>query len=204
MSDKVDLKRSIPTYAAPKGRFEIVDVPAMRFLAVEGSGDPNTAAAYADAVATIFSVAYTLKFASKRELGRDYVVMPLEAQWWSDDMASFTAQRDKTRWNWRVLNLVPEWIPGELVDRARDAAASKAPSIDLLRVDVIDEGRAVQTLHVGSYDDEAPVLAAMHDEFIPGRGLRMTGLHHEIYLNDARRTAPEKLRTILRQPVRAE
>lgn len=205
MESKIDLKRDIATYSAPKGRFEIVDVTPQRFLMIDGQGDPNTSAAYADAVATLFGVAYTLKFLSKKELGQDYVVMPLEALWWADDMASFTAARDKSRWSWTALNLVPDWLTSDHVDEAirRAEAKGAAPALDRLRLEKLDEGRCAQTLHVGSYDDEGPVLEELHDVFIPGEGLQMTGRHHEIYLNDVRRTSPEKLRTILRQPVAA-
>lgn len=201
---KVDLKREIPTYTARRGVVEVVQVPPLQYLAIDGRGDPNTAQAYADALATLYPVAYALKFLSKRELRRDYVVPPLEALWWADDLAHFTAARDKTRWQWTVLSLVPDWLTGEHVEAARGAVARKgvAPQLADLRLQPLAEGRCVQTLHVGPYDDEGPVLAAMHDEVIPARGLVMTGRHHEIYLSDARRTAPAKLRTILRQPVR--
>lgn len=200
---KVDLKRTIPSYRAPRGAFEVVEVPPLRYLMVDGHGDPNTTAQYADAVAALFGTAYRLKFLSKTELGRDYVVMPLEGLWWSDDMATFTTSRDKSRWSWTMMILVPEWIEEVHVERARRAAAEKGDSAALgsLRLGDLAEGTCVQTLHVGSYDDEAPVLADMHERFIPAHGLRMTGRHHEIYLTDPRRSAPERLRTILRQPV---
>ena len=200
---KVDLKKEISTYTAPRGRFEIVTVPPMRHLVIDGAGDPNTAQEYADALASLYPVAYALKFLSKRELDRDYVVMPLEALWWADDMAAFTAARDKSRWRWTAMILVPEWLTDDHVGTAieRTRAKGGAPSLGALRVETLDEGLCVQTLHIGSYDDEAPVLERLHDEFIPTEGLRMTGRHHEIYLSDPRRAAPEKLRTILRQPV---
>ncbi len=200
---KADLKKSIAAYSAPRGSFQIVDIPPMQYLMIDGHGDPNTSHEYGDAVAAVFGVAYKLKFLSKVDLGRDYVVMPLEGLWWSDDMATFTSERDKSRWSWTMMCLVPEWLDASHFERARDAAAAKggAPAWDRLRLGEIAEGRCVQTLHVGSYDDEAPVLAEMHERFIPDAGLRMRGLHHEIYLADPRRSAPEKLRTILRQPV---
>lgn len=200
---KVDLKRTIPSYTAPRGSFEVVEVPPLRYLMVDGHGDPNASAQYTDAVAALFGTAYRLKFLSKTELGRDYVVMPLEGLWWSDDMATFTTSRDKSRWSWTMMILVPEWIEEVHAERARRAAAEKGDSAALgsLRLGDLAEGTCVQTLHVGSYDDEAPVLADMHERFIPAHGLRMTGRHHEIYLTDPRRSAPERLRTILRQPV---
>jgi hypothetical protein len=200
---KAALKKQIPTYAAPHGRFDIVTVPPMRYLAIDGAGDPNTSQAYADALATLYPVAYALKFLSKRELDRDYVVMPLEALWWADDMAAFTAAHDKSLWRWTAMILVPEWIDGTQVDVAMQKVRAKgaAPALAALRVEALDEGLCVQTLHIGPYDAEGPVLRAMHDDFIPAQGLRMTGHHHEIYLSDPRRASPEKLRTILRQPV---
>jgi hypothetical protein len=196
---KIDLKKEMPAYSAPRGAFQIIDVPPMRYLMIDGHGDPNTQD-YADAVSTIFPVAYKLKFLSKRELDRDYVVMPLEALWWSEDMTTFTTGRDKSRWDWTALNLVPDWITDEQFARAC-AAAAGAPALERIRLDTLTEGRCVQTLHVGPFDDEGPVLGEMHDEFIPAQGLRMSGRHHEVYLSDIRRTDPAKLRTILRQPV---
>jgi len=200
---KTDLKKELGLYAPRRGRFEVVTVPPLRYLMVDGHGDPNTSDEYRDAVQTIFPLAYALKFLSKRSLDRDYTVMPLEALWWADDMAAFTSARDKSQWHWTALNLVPDWITDAHVEEATATVRSKggAPRLDELRVETLDEGLSVQTLHVGSYDDEAPVLAELHDVFIPEAGFTMTGRHHEIYLSDARRTAPEKLRTILRQPV---
>ena len=200
---KADLKAEIGTYAARRGRFDVVTVPPLQMLMIDGSGDPNTSSLYREAVSTIFPLAYALKFLSKRELGCDYTVMPLEALWWSDDMATFTTARDKSRWHWTLLNVVPDWLTEEHWATASDTVARKgvAPMLDAVRLERFDEGLSVQTLHIGSYDDEALVLDALHHEFIPSQSLRMRGRHHEIYLSDARRTAPDRLRTILRQPV---
>ncbi|OUZ10986.1 hypothetical protein BHE97_06020 [Aeromicrobium sp. PE09-221] len=202
-AEKTDFKKTLDAYRAPRGRFEIVDIPAMRFLMVDGHGDPNTSPAYADALAALYPVAYTLKFASKRELGRDYVVPPLEGLWWADDMDVFTTSRDKSRWDWTMMLMVPDWLDEKQVETAmRHAGARKGfARLDDLRLGSLHEGCCVQTLHIGSFDDEGPVLARLHDEFIPAHDLRMDGKHHEIYLSDPRRTAPDKLRTILRQPV---
>jgi hypothetical protein len=200
---KTEFKKQVETYTAPRGRFEVVTVPAMQFLMIDGHGDPNTSKAYEEALATIYPVAYKLKFMSKGELGRDYSVMPLEALWWSDDMDSFTSARDKSRWDWTVMNMVPDWITHQHLDAACQTVSRKGggPALDALRLERFDEGLSVQTLHVGSYDDEAPVLDTMHNEFIPAQSLRMTGKHHEVYLSDSRRTSADKLKTILRQPV---
>jgi len=144
-----------------------------------------------------------LKFTSKADLGRDYVVPPLEGLWWAEDMDSFTAARDKSRWNWTLLLMVPDWINQALFTTAVEQAGVKnhPARLDDVRLKTLSEGQCVQTLHVGSFDDEADVLAQMHHEFIPGQSFQMVGNHHEIYLNDFRRVAPDKQRTILRQPV---
>ncbi|QCQ93304.1 GyrI-like domain-containing protein [Rhodococcus sp. SGAir0479] len=200
---KVDLRKEIETYTAPRGRFVVVKVPAMQFLMIDGHGDPNTAQAYQDALKSLYPVAYALKFLSRNRLERDYTVMPLEALWWADDMESFTTVRDKSRWDWTVMNMIPDWITAEHFDEARESVARKgtAPVLEKLRLERLDEGQSVQTLHIGPYDDEAPVLDELHHRFIPDNALRMTGKHHEIYLSDPRRAAPDRLRTILRQPV---
>ncbi|USQ78162.1 GyrI-like domain-containing protein [Ornithinimicrobium faecis] len=205
MSEKVDLKKSLDGYQARTGQFRLLDVPELIYLMVDGQGDPNSAPAFAQALQALYPVAYTLKFASRRELGRDFVVPPLEGLWWAKDMDAFTAARDKSRWDWTVMLLVPDWIDSQLVESAIEtvrAKKSRPPRIDDLRVESLAEGRCVQTLHVGAFDDEAAVLAQLHHEFIPGQGLALTGTHHEIYLSDVRRVAPDRQRTILRQPVR--
>ncbi|MBN9129341.1 hypothetical protein DM794_10575 [Paenarthrobacter ureafaciens] len=200
---KVDFKKEITSYKATAGTFALVKVPELQFLMIDGHGDPNTAQAYRDALETLYPVAYKLKFFSKQELGRDYGVMPLEGLWWSEDMASFTTERDKSRWDWTMMIMTPDWITPGHVDAVVEAVRSKggAPALESLRLASLNEGLCVQTLHTGPYDAEGPVLEEMHKDFIPSHRLRPTGKHHEIYLSDARRTAPEKLKTILRQPV---
>ncbi len=200
---KEDFKKTLDSYRARRGEFRILDVPAMQYLMVDGKGDPNTSQEYADALAALYPVAYRLKFTSKRELDLDYVVPPLEALWWATDMAAFTSARDKSQWLWTAMIMTPDWITAEMVDDALAAVAAKdrPDALDKVRLERLEEGRCVQTLHIGPYDEEGLVLADMHDRFIPEAGLRMTGKHHEIYLSDARRAEPAKLRTILRQPV---
>lgn len=202
MTDKIDFKKSLDAYRAKRGEFRVVDVPDLQYLMVDGHGDPNSSPAFTEAVEALYPVAYKLKFASKRELGRDYVVPPLEGLWWADDMDSFTTSRDKSQWDWTLLLLVPDWIERDLFAAAiEQATASGRARLDDVRLEPLSEGRCVQTLHVGSFDDEAGVLDRLHHEVIPGQGLRMAGKHHEIYLSDFRKVAPEKQRTILRQPV---
>ncbi|MDJ0394159.1 GyrI-like domain-containing protein [Rhodococcus sp. G-MC3] len=205
----MDFKKTIAAYSARSGEFQIVDVPHLQYLMVDGSGDPNTSDSYTNALGALFPIAYTLKFASKQQQEKDYVVMPLEALWWAEDMDSFTVERDKSRWHWTVMIMVPDWIDHGMVEEAVGTIGKKCTSakkpipsrLEDVRLSDLSEGQSVQTLHLGPYDDEAGILAKMHEEFIPRSGLRMTGQHHEIYLNDVRRTEPSKLRTILRQPV---
>lgn len=203
MTDKLDFKKTLDAYQAERGRFRVVEVPDLQYLMIDGHGDPNTSPEFTAAVESLYPVAYKLKFASKRDLGRDYVVMPLEGVWWAEDMDYFTAARDKSRWDWTLMIMVPDWIDREMFTAAVEQAGAKNRSarLDDVRLESLSEGRCVQTLHIGSFDDEAEVLARMQQEFIPDNGLRMSGRHHEIYLSDFRKVAPEKLRTILRQPV---
>ncbi len=204
----LDPKKTLDAYAAKRGEFRILDVPSMQYLMVDGAGDPNTAQEYQHAVSALFPLAYALKFASREQLGIDTVVMPLEGQWHAPDMESFTSRRDKSMWHWTLMIMVPDHITREMFDHAVGRVEAKlakkkqpAPALGSVRLATLDEGLCVQTLHVGSYDDEAPVLDELHHRFIPRNGLSMTGLHHEIYLSDVRRVEPSKLRTILRQPV---
>lgn len=200
---KQEFLKTLDSYQARRGVFRVVEVPTLQYLMIDGHGDPNASPVFADAVSSLYPLAYTLKFTSKKQLDRDYAVMPLEGRWWSDDMESFTAARDKSKWDWTLMMMVPDWIDRVAFEEAVDAVRAKgsAPRLDDIRLEAFTEGLCVQTLHVGSFDDEAPVLEELHDRFIPDNGLVMTGIHHEIYLSDSRRVAPEKMRTILRQPV---
>jgi hypothetical protein len=189
-------------YLTPATEFVVVDVPEFSYLMVDGEGDPNTATSYADAVAALYSLSYAAKFASKKQLDRDYVVGPLEGLWDSDRMESFI-DRSKDEWRWTMMIRQPEWLTPEVLAAARETAAKKdLPALAKVRSAVLHEGLSAQIMHLGPYDQEGPSLARLHDEFLPENGLTENGLHHEIYLGDPRRTAPEKLKTVLRQPVR--
>ncbi|WP_415974994.1 GyrI-like domain-containing protein [Rhodococcus sp. 077-4] len=200
---KIDFKKTLDAYSARHNTFRTLVVPPLTYLMVDGRGDPNTAPEYASAITALYPVAYALKFASRNNLDRDYVVMPLEALWWADDMASFTTARDKAQWNWTTMIMVPDWIDRTMFESAVASVRAKRGSdaSTEVRLETLDEGLCVQTLHIGSYDDETSVLAELHQRHIPDSGMTMTGKHHEIYLSDPRRVAPAKLRTILRQPV---
>lgn len=198
---KYDPKQNKELYR-PARKFTLVDVPQINFISIIGNGNPNNSLQYENAIKALYSVAYPLKFYSKKQLGKDYVVAPLEGLWWANDMNDFI-HRNKDNWHWKMLLSVPDWIDKTMFEMFRQKAIEKQPNPALpkLEFETITEGLCVQIMHIGSYDDEAPILAQLHDEYIPQNGLKMTGLHHEIYLSDPRKTATEKLKTILRQPV---
>ena len=205
MSGVLDYKKELQHLYRPSTKeFVVVDVPPMKFLMIDGHGDPNTAQEYADAVEALYAVAYRLKFMSKQESGTNYVVPPLEGLWWAEDMETFTTHRDKSAWDWTMMIMQPEWITQEMFEQAVAQVAKKKdlPALPRLRLETYHEGPSAQIMHVGSYDDEGPVLARLHTEFIAENGYEEAGKHHEIYLSDPRKVAPEKLKTILRQPIR--
>jgi hypothetical protein len=204
LSSAIDYKKELKhLYNPSKKEFSIVDVPHMNFLMVDGHGDPNTAQAYQDAVEALYGVAYKLKFISKREKGMDYVVPPLEGLWWASDMETFTSQRDKSAWDWTMMIMQPEWITREMVEEAISQVQKTKglPALSKLRLEAYHEGLAVQIMHIGSYEAEGLTIARMH-AFAADKGYQLAGKHHEIYLSDPRRVAAEKLKTVLRQPIK--
>lgn len=205
---KTDFKKELNALYNPSRRdFSTVQVPPMRFLMIDGHGDPNTSQEYADAVAALYGLAYAIKFASKNELDHDYVVPPLEGLWWvgdgSDEAMAAFGMEDKSNWNWTMMIMLPDWISDQMVGEAKTATATKKdlPALADIRVQTYEEGLAVQIMHVGPYAAEAPTIAAMH-RYIQDHGYAPNGKHHEVYISDPRRTASEKLKTVLRQPVR--
>ena len=203
MPEKIDFKKTLPGYSARAGQYQILDLQQRHYLMIDGQGDPNTTAEYSDSIAALYPVAYNLKFTSKRELARDYVVPPLEGLWWAEDMTVFTSDRDASQWKWTLMLMVPEWITSGMFGSALAAVKGKSSPARLtdVRLEALSEGLCVQTLHVGPFEEEARTLEPMHDEFMPRQGLSRTGKHHEIYLSDLRRTPAKRWRTILRQPV---
>lgn len=200
---KIDFKKELKTlYRPSKKEFELIEVPEMQFLMIDGKGDPNTSAEYTEAIQMLYPLAYRIKFISKKELDRDYVVPPLEGLWWVADMRQFSVDK-KSEWLWTMMIMQPDWIEAATFERARVEVAQKKglPGVERIRLEKYHEGLSVQIMYLGSYADEAPTLKRMHDEFIPSQGLQMAGKHHEIYLSDPRKVAPERLKTILRQPV---
>lgn len=200
--EKLDLKKARKAlFTAVRDRFEPVEVPPIRYLMADGHGDPNVEPAYRRAVESLYVTAYALKFRCKAK-GKDFAVAPLEGLWSAPDPESFTARR-KHEWDWTMMIMVPDHVGEEDVRAARAGAVPKlggdAPAV---RLEILDEGLSLQALHVGSYDEEGPLLASLHHEIMPAHGYDFAGRHHEIYLSDPRRTPPARLKTILRQPVR--
>jgi hypothetical protein len=198
----VDLKGQQPELYRATADPAFVDVPELPFLMVDGEGDPNTAPGYAEAVQALYVVAYTLRFALKRRPdGVDAPVMPLEGLWWADDMSVFLGG-DRSAWRWTMGIRQPDRVGADDVAAAVEEARRKKglPGLDRVRLERYTEGRAAQVLHVGPYSAEGPTIERLH-RFIADSGYALGGRHHEIYLGDPRRAAPEKLRTILRQPV---
>jgi hypothetical protein len=187
-----------PTHKA----FTVVDVPPLPFLMVDGQGDPNTTPEFQEAMQALYGMAYTLKFASKGQMGIDFTVMAVEGLWWTGDRAELDLA-DKSYWQWTAMIVLPDAITSEMVEAARAALARKkdVPALSRLRFEIYHEGLSVQIMYYGAYAGEGPTIARMH-QFIRDNDYAFNGKHHEIYLGDPRRTAPEKLRTVLRQPVR--
>lgn len=201
---KIDLRRELEhLYKPPTEEVVEVEVPGMRFLMVDGQGDPNTSEAFAGAVEALYAVSYALKFTVKNEDGVDYRVMPLEGLWWTEERETDLERilEDKSVWKWTLLILQPEWVTGERFEGALISVRQKKnpPALSGVRYEHFHEGRAAQIMHVGPFAEEGPTIERIHN-FIGERGGKMRGKHHEIYLNDFRRTAPERLKTIIRQP----
>jgi hypothetical protein len=203
MSSALDYKKELKHLYRPSAKkFEVVDVPPMNFLMIDGHGDPNTAQEYQQAVEALYAVAYALKFTSKKEKGMDYVVPPMEGLWWAQNMEAFTTA-DKSAWDWTMMIMQPEWVTQDMFEKTLKQVEKKKdlPALPKLRLEAYHEGLSVQILHIGPYDVEAPKIAGMH-AFAAENGYHLAGKHHEIYLGDPRKVAPEKLKTVLRQPVR--
>ena len=201
--EKRDLAKELgELYSPPKGRFVVVDVPEMSFLMVDGTGSPETSPAFQEAIGALYSVAYTLKFTFKKEHDLDWKVMPLEGLFSTDDSGRLDLD-GKGEWCWTLMLLQPDSVTKEDVACAAETAGRKKPLPGLkgLRLARFSEGHSVQTLLVGPYAGERPTNEGLH-AFIAEEGYVVAGRHHEIYLSDPTRTKPERLRTVIRQPVK--
>jgi hypothetical protein len=199
--EKLDFKKTLKhLYNPPAGKFTLVDVPPMNFLMVDGHGDPNKAPEFQEKTEALYTLAYTIKFALKPS-GLEFVVPPPEGLWWMEDMNEFSLAA-KDRWDWTLMMMQPEVVTPEVFASARQQALRKKamPALEKLRLESFHEGLSVQLMYYGSYADEGPTIARMH-AYIRDEGYVPNGKHHEIYLGDPRRTPPEKLKTVIRQPV---
>ena len=190
---KIDLRKEFKQLYQPSAKeVVVVDVPPMNYLMIDGEGDPNTSKEYAEAIEALFTLSYTIKFMVKKSPQTiDYSVMPLESLWPSLK-------------KWTAMIMQPSFVSREIVERANESAKKKKelPALSRVRFEELDEGTCAQILHIGPYSAEGPTIAKLH-AFIDARGQR-TGRHHEIYLADPRRTAPGKLKTVIRQPMRVK
>jgi hypothetical protein len=207
MADKLDLKKKYKElYDPSKKEISLVTVPAFNFLMIDGEGNPNTSKDFQAGMEAIFSVSYTLKFMFKQgKLGRkvpDYGVMPAEGLWWMDDMSQFSVE-NKARWKWTIMLMQPDFATHDDIEKAKEAAAKKKPNAALskLRFERYNEGLSAQIMFIGPFAEEGPTIQKIH-QFIKDKGLVIGGKHHEIYLSDMRRTPPEKLKTVIRQPAK--
>ncbi len=204
--EKIDFKKELKhLYVPGKKDVVTVEVPELKFLMIDGEGDPKTSQGYKDAIEALFAVSYDLKFSIKRgPLEIDYGAMPLEGLWWVDDMSKFSIE-EKGDWKWTAMIMQPGNEDFEISQEdvkqsiARVQKKKGLVALPKLRFELYDEGHSAQIMHIGPFSDEGPTIEKIHDH-IEKSGHKRKGLHHEIYLSDFRRTAPEKLRTIIRQP----
>lgn len=201
--EKLDLKQKMKHLYQPSSK-EVaqVNVPSINYLMADGEGDPNTTPAFAEVVEVLFSLSYTLKFMVKKgALAIDYSVMPLEGLWWADDMSAFSSG-DKSKWKWTLMIMQPEFITKEMVSAAiADLKKKKSPvALDKVRFEGLAEGSAAQIMHIGPFSEEGPNIERLH-QYIASSGHKLAGKHHEIYMSDIRRTAPQKWKTVIRQPM---
>ena len=200
---KVDLKEDFrPIFSASTKEVTFVGIPAFNFLKIDGAGDPNTAKSFQEAVKALYGIAYSIKFANKSDEDTfDFVVAPLEGLWWCDDMTTFSIN-NKENWKWTLMIMMPEFITEEKFSIAKQTVIDKkeAKLAKDVRFELFDEGMCAQIMHIGSYSEEEPTIQKLH-QVILANEFELTGIHHEIYMSDPRKTKPEKLKTIIRQPV---
>ena len=200
---KIDYKKEFKHLYKPSSKkVDIVQVPKWNYLMIDGEGNPNTSKSFQDAIEVLYPLSFALKFMIKKgEVGIDYGVLPLEGLWWTDDMSSFSVD-DKDAWKWTLMIMQPDFITEELVQKAiAQVRAKKNPALlPLVRFESFEEGKSAQIMHIGPFSEEGPTIEKVHS-FIEKNGSQRRGKHHEVYLSDIRRAAPEKWKTIIRQPM---
>ena len=202
---QVDLREELGHLYDPSAKEVVeVEVPQMRFLMVDGKGDPATSMAYQEAVETLYALSYALKIAIKEEEGVDYAVMPLEGLWWVDEEGATLEDilENRDRWKWTSMIMQPGWVTKWRVEHTLATVENKKkdlPALRRVRFEAFHEGRTAQVMHVGPHAEERPTIERV-DRFIEERGARMRGKHHEIYLTAPSRTPPKKNKTVIRHP----
>ena len=200
---KIDFKKELKhLYKPSEKEVVVVDVSSMNFLMIDGIGNPNTSQEYKEAVETLYAVSYALKFMIKKgETAIDYGVMPLEGLWWVDDMTKFSIE-NKDVWKWTSMIMQPKYATVDLFEQAFEQVKKKKnpPAISKIRFESFSEGLSVQIMHIGPFSAEGPTIEKIHI-FTKENDYELRGKHHEIYLNDPRKIAPEKMKTIIRQPI---
>lgn len=198
---KIDYKKELKTfYKASAKEVELVTVPEMNFLKIDGMGAPGSLD-YKETVEALFQLSYTIKFMIKKgEMAIDYGVMPLQGHWWVDDMTKFDVNK-KDEWKWTMMIMQPELVSEMIVEKAKEQLKQKKnpPALPKIKYEPFTEGKAAQIMHIGPFSEEGPTIQKVH-QAIFDNGFKITGKHHEIYLTDIRRAAPEKWKTIIRQP----
>jgi hypothetical protein len=200
--ETIDYKKEFKAYFLPPAKPTILTVPSFAYLKIDGEGNPNTSKEFAEKTQLLYALSYSIRFAVKKAMSIAYTVMPLEGLWWADDMDSYL-KADKDQWQWTLMIMQPSFITEEMVaeGKAEVIRKKKLTEVNQVRFEPYEAGTCVTMLHVGSYDEEHVNIQWMHD-FAHEQGYELTGLHQEIYLGDPRKTAPEKLKTVLRQPIR--
>jgi hypothetical protein len=202
MLKKIDLKKDLKyLYQPSPAEVELVRVPKFNFLMIDGEGDPNNSPSFQEAVQALYTMAYTLKFMVKREKSIEYPVMALDGLWWMDDMSRFSME-NRAAWRWTLMILQPAVITKSLFAKALKQAKEKKgiPALVNVRLEPYSEGLSVQIMYVGPYADEGPTIQKLH-AVARERGCELRGKHHEIYLGDPRKSKPERLKTVVRQPI---
>ncbi len=201
---KIDLKKDLKHLYNPSAKeVVVIDVPKMNFLMIDGMGDPNKVSEFQEAIEALYSVSYTVKFMIKKGKGAvDYTVMPLEGLWWADNLNDFKAL-NKDKWKWTLMIMQPDFVSKDIFNKAIEQVneKKKLAAVSKIRFESLHEGQSAQIMHIGPYSAEGPTIEKIHN-FMRGKGYSFAGKHHEIYLSDPRKTAPEKLKTIIRQPVK--
>jgi hypothetical protein len=200
MTEKMDWKKDLKQLYLPPANPVTVDVPPINYLMLDGHGDPNHSEHYQAVVEALFSLAYTLKFAIKKAGSAEYAVYPAEGLWWVEDMREFNIEH-KENWDWTMMIAQPQPVTAEWVEQARREALKKKglALLGQVRFETYTEGCSAQIMHTGPYSAEGPTVARLH-AYIAENGGGLHGKHHEIYLGDVRKAAPEKLKTVIRQP----